>query len=82
MTGRASTGGRVAPARRRPALRARVVRNLITGLVWAVYLALGVVTAAAYGYLDIDRAAATPLASAVLAVLCWPAVFLGASLRL
>lgn len=58
-----------------------IARHLITGLVWSTYLGLGVVTAAAYGYLDIDRLAAPTFASAVLAIVGWPAVFLGASLR-
>jgi hypothetical protein len=67
--------------RRRPPLRIRLACNAITALVWAVYLGLGIATAAAYGYLDIDRAGVGPVVSAVLAVVGWPAVFLGASVR-
>jgi hypothetical protein len=82
MDGKATTSGRIPRTpRRRVPLRTRVARNLITAAVWATYLALGVVTAGTYGYLDIDGAAPAPLASAFLAVLGWPAVFLGASLH-
>jgi hypothetical protein len=82
MAGKATTSGRVAPAPRRgPPLRIRVARRLITGLVWSTYLGLGVVTAGAYGYLDVDRVGAAPVLSAALAVIAWPAVFLGASVH-
>lgn len=71
----------VVPTRRGPPLRIRIASNAITGVVWSVYLGLGVATASAYGYLDIDRAGVAPIVSAVLAVVCWPAVFLGAGVH-
>lgn len=71
-----------APMQRRPPLRIRIAWNLITAFVWTTYAGLGMVTATAYGYLDIDRAAAGPVVSAVLAVVCWPAVYMGVSVRL
>lgn len=81
MAGRVTTSRACAPARRGPPLRIRIASNAITGLVWCLYLGLGIATAAAYGYLDIDRPGVGPVASAVLAVVCWPAVFLGSGVR-
>lgn len=80
--GHRRTGQKVGRPRRRR-LRDTVVHNVINYLVWSTYLGAGVVVAASNRYLDFDRVSAvTPVISAILAVLFWPIVFLGANLRL
>jgi hypothetical protein len=50
--------------------------------VWSTYLGLGLAIADSNGYLDVEHASSVmPVISAVAAVLLWPLVFVGASLR-
>jgi hypothetical protein len=71
---------RATPTRsRRRRIRDNVVHNLISYLVWLTYLGLGFAVADSNGYLDLDHAFV--VVSAAAAVLLWPLVFLGTSLR-
>jgi hypothetical protein len=67
---------------RRRRIRDNLVNNLISYCVWSTYLGLGFALADSNGYLDIEHASSVmPVISAVAAVLLWPLVFVGASLR-
>src|SRR5947209_2601147 len=68
MAARGRTTRGVVAARRRPPLRIRLACNAITALVWTVYVGLGIATAAAYGYLDMDRPGVGPVVSAEVVV--------------
>jgi DMSO/TMAO reductase YedYZ heme-binding membrane subunit len=62
------------PARSRSRrIRAHIVHHLITYLVWAVYLGVGLAVAASRGDLD-HLSRAGPVVSAVAAVLLWPLI--------
>ncbi len=62
------------PARSRSRrIRAHIVQHLITYLVWAVYLGVGLAVAASRGDLD-HLSRARPVVSAVAAVLLWPLI--------
>ena len=65
---------RRARSRRRRA-RAHVIQRLITYLVWAVYVGVGVAVAGANGYLG-HLSHATPIVRGAGAVLAWPLVFI------
>lgn len=64
---------RRARSRRRRA-RAHVIQHLITYLVWAVYIGVGVAVAGVNGYLG-HLSHTSPIAWAAGAVLAWPLVF-------
>jgi len=68
------TPRRRARSRRRRA-RAHVIQHLITYLVWAVYVGVGVGVAGANGYLG-HLSHAVPIVWAAGAVLAWPLVFI------
>jgi len=55
--------------------RAHVIQHLITYLVWAVYVGVGVGVAGANGYLG-HLSHAVPIVWAAGAVLAWPLVFI------
>ena len=65
---------RRARSRRRRA-RAHVIQHLITYLVWAVYVGVGVAVAGSNGYLG-HLSHAAPVVWAAGAVLAWPLVFI------
>jgi hypothetical protein len=67
------------PRRRR--LREKLVQNLINYLVWTTYLGVGIALSASNRYFD-HLSGVRSLTSAVLAVVLWPVIILGANLHL
>ncbi|HEY6678051.1 MAG TPA: hypothetical protein VI411_04025 [Actinomycetota bacterium] len=57
------------------------MRRLFVGLVFVVYIIIGVVVASGHHYFE-HLDALKPIASAVLAVLLWPLILFGINLHI